>query len=306
MEIALNRRKRPRSVDAVVVGAGPAGLAAAVQLTRQGIDTVVFEKDRPGGQVATANLVENYLGLYRLPGAEIARLFVRHALNAGVRIRNAEVLGIRNRGRFLLRTTMGPWKARAVVLATGAVPVELAGAPPSVQYDTRAMEDFKGKRTVILGGGDAAFDRALRVNRVSSSVTVICRGKPSALPLLLDRCRESSITVVTDGGEPVISRGGGVIEVRTRKGSFCADVLVASIGKRADASGLLGTRAPLEPAFPDGHTRVPGLYVIGDLASGRHRYLSVATAMGVAAAEHATDFIRKGRGKTAKEGYSWK
>ena len=289
-----------------MVGAGPAGLAAAVQLTRQGIDTVVFEKDRPGGQVATANLVENYLGLYRLPGVEVARLFVRHALNAGVRIRKAQVLGIAIRGKFLLlRTTLGPWKARAVVMATGAVPIELEGAPAAVEYDTGALDDFNGKRTIILGGGDAAFDRALRVRPASSSVTVICRGKPSAIPLLITRCRKASIKVVSDAGEPVIAKRGGCVTVRTKKGSFCADVLVASIGKRADASGLVHTRARLEPAFPDGHTGIPGLYVIGDLASGRYRYLSVATAMGVAAAEHAGRFLRKDGGIRIKEGDAW-
>lgn len=283
---------RPRSTDVIVVGAGPAGLAAAVQLVRQGIDTIVLEKHRPGGQVATANLVENYLGLYRLPGGDIARLFVRHAIRAGVRIVRAEVLKIARRGHFVLQTSKGEWGARAVVVATGAVPRVLEGAGGAVDYDTNDLPDFRGKRVAVLGSGDAAFDRALRIVGVAASVRILCRGAPSALPLLVERCRRAGVSVVVGAGEPGISIRGRAVHVRTLKGDFRADRLVASIGKKPAAPILPWPLGRLKPAFPDGRTTMAGLYVIGDLASGRDRYLSVATGMGVASAMHIGRYLR--------------
>ena len=284
-----------RSADAIVVGAGPAGLAAAVQLTRQGIDTVVLEKDRPGGQIATANRVENYLGLFGIAGPEIARLFVRHAMNAGVRIVKADVAAVTGRGPFAIRTDRGDWRARAVVVATGAAPRELAGADGVVDYDTGDLDAFRGRSVLVLGSGDAAFDRALRIGPVASSVRIICRGKPTALPLLILRCRKASIPVVEDAGEPRVRMAGLRFEVGTRKGTLTADRLLASIGKTARPPGLPRPIEKLAPALPDGRTTVPGLWLVGDLVSGRERYLSTATGMGLSAAMAVGEWFKKAK-----------
>jgi thioredoxin reductase (NADPH) len=285
-----------RTVSVVVIGAGPAGLAAAVQLVRMGIKTIVFEKDRPGGQISTANLVENYLGLYGLPGVEIARLFVRHAMNAGVKMVRADVSSVTGRRPFTVRSDKGSWRARAVVVATGAVPRELQGTGGPVDYDTKDLGAFKGRSVIVLGSGDAAFDRALRIRPVASSVRIICRGKPSALPLLITRCRNAGIPIVASSGQPAVRVAAGRFELRTRKGIFQAERLLASIGKTARTPSLPKALEKLSPAFPDGRTTVPGLWVVGDLASGRDRYLSVATGMGLSAAMAIGEWLKKGKG----------
>ena len=297
---------RLRFPDVIVVGAGPAGLAAAVQLVRQGIDCVVLEKDRPGGQIATANLVENYLGLYRLSGADIAGLFVKHAMNAGVSIIRAEVRAISKGVPFIVATTKGAWRSRAVVVATGAAPNELDNTGGSVDYDTKDLAIFRGRNVVVLGSGDAAFDRALRIRPVASAVRIICRGKPSALPLLIQRCRKAKIKVVTDAGEPAVRFEAGGFLVRTQKGTFRAERLLSSLGKTARPPALPRPLAGLAPMFPDGRTKVPGLFLVGDLVSGRDRYLSIATGMGIAAAMAIGQWFKKGNGVEVGRAASWK
>ena len=289
-----------------MVGAGPAGLAAAVQLVRQGIGCVVLEKDRPGGQIATANMVENYLGLYRLPGADIARLFVKHAMNAGVRVVRTEVLRISGRRPFIISTTRGQWRCRAVVVASGAVPNELESPGGAVDYDTKDPALFRGREVLVLGSGDAAFDSALRIRPEAASVRILCRGKPSALPLLVVRCRKAGIRIVEDAGEPAVRFGDGGFEVQTRKGTYRADRLLASIGKTARPPALPRPLEGLAPAFPDGRTRLPGLYLVGDLVSGRNRYLSIATGMGIAAAMAIGEWFIKENGIGAGRAATWK
>ena len=115
---------REQEIDLAVVGAGPAGLAAAVQARRLGLDLLVLEEDRPGGALATAFFVENYPGFPGgVAGRELARRMVRQAQGLGVPIRKARVLRIRpEEGAFLLETDRGPLQARAVIAATGSRP----------------------------------------------------------------------------------------------------------------------------------------------------------------------------------------
>jgi thioredoxin reductase (NADPH) len=297
------------SVDVAVVGAGPAGLAAAVQLERQGIRTLLFEKCDPGGQIITANRVENYLGLPGLEGKELARRFLEHARQAGVRIVREEVLEVTHGEGFTLRTPERELHAKAVIVAAGAEPRRLEGLDgrlePRVRYDTRDMEEFKGKNTVILGGGDAALDRALRLKGVCSVLRVLSRGSITAHPGLVAECRRAGVKMIQGVGRWTVRPGNGGFSIATGKGTFSAEMVLASIGKEQRTAVLPKSIEELALAFPSGETGIPGLYIIGDLAAGRYRQLAVATGMGVAAAMHAAEFLKRVHGIKAEESPGW-
>jgi len=272
------------SVDVAIIGAGPAGLAAAVQLARQGIGAVVFERGEPGGQINTANRVDNYLGLPGLGGKEVAQRFIEHAVKAGVKILQEEVRELITAGEFTLRTTERELRAKAVIVATGAEPRildGLEGAPgPEIRYDTSDLGEFWGKSTIILGGGDAALDRALRLKGVCSRLRVLSRGAITAHPGLVAECRRAGVKMVQGVGRWKVAPGNGGLEVATGKGTFPAEVVLASIGKESRTALLPKNIEGLNVGFPAGQTNIPGLYVIGDIATGMYRQLSVATGMG--------------------------
>jgi len=302
------RRPEP-AVDVAIVGAGPAGLAAAVQLARQGVRAAVFERGVPGGQIMTANRVDNYLGLPGLEGRELARRFLAHARRLGVRIVREEVLGLFAGKRFAVRTARRVLRVNAVMVATGARPRRAEGlgegAGPRIKYDTRELEDFRGKDAVILGGGDAALDRALRLQHVCRQIRVLSRESLTAHPGLVSECRRGGIMMVQGVGKWNVRIEKGGFVVSTHKGSYSADVVLASLGKEPRNALLPERIRRVAPSFPAGATTMPGLYLIGDIAAGRYRQASVAAGMGVAAAMHAADYLRRTHGVRVEEGRGW-
>lgn len=283
------RAARGAILDAIVVGAGPAGLAAGVQLVRSGLRVVAIERGRPGGQLHSAALVENYPGISPTPGRRLAPRLAEWARTRGLRIIRGEVLGVEGRGPFTVVTRSGRRRARAVVVATGAGPREL-GELQSV-YELRETRRYRGRRVVIIGGGDAAFDAALRLRRVNSRVTVACRGRPSALPLLVERCLRAGVRVVSFAPLRGVSRIARGLRVETGAGELFADEVLTAVGKEPMEEILPLPLSKLRPHPLTGRTRIPGLYVIGDLAAGRYRQVAVAAGMGVAAAMDAAAFL---------------
>ncbi|MBM3295893.1 MAG: NAD(P)/FAD-dependent oxidoreductase, partial [Candidatus Aminicenantes bacterium] len=195
-------------VEVAVVGAGPAGASAAVQLRRSGVDFRIFEKAGTGGLLRNAYLVENYPGFPRgISGPALVRLIERHLKRLGIDVEKNEVLriGYRN-GRFILKTRRGDVRSRVCVIAAGTEPRRLPDGlvPPEAEgrvfYEAATLADrSKGMRIAVLGSGDAAFDYALNFAR-RNDVFILHRGrKPKGLPLLRRRARNRPRIVILDG-----------------------------------------------------------------------------------------------------------
>jgi len=172
--------------ELVIVGAGPAGLSAAIYGMRAGIDLVVIEKLAPGGQVMTTYEVENYPGFVDpIPGWELMSNIENQARRLGAEIRGVELSSIRrgSDGCFEIETGIGDAiRARAVICATGASLLKL-GVPGEAEFTGRGVSYcatcdaafFKERVTAVVGGGDTALEEALYLTRFASKVLLVHR-----------------------------------------------------------------------------------------------------------------------------------
>lgn len=291
----------PERVDLAVIGAGPAGLAAAIQAARAGVHTCLLDPTGfSGAQARTANWIENYPGF---PGGiDGARLMDRFAAQAGehglVPLPLRVTAVSRDHTDLCVELDNGhALRARAAIVATGAAPRRLELDLPTdapVAYRADALGRVRGRRVLVLGGGEAALDQALWLHRRgAASVTVALRGpRPRAMALLVDRATQQGIEQMpccqllalrapqtdADPWRAELSTGA----------TLPVDAVLVCIGKQPGGPRLPG------PDATDrlGRTTVPGLYRIGDCCRGRHRQVAIAVGDGVAAAMHATAYLK--------------
>lgn len=170
--------------DVVIVGAGPAGLGAAIYAPRAGLRAVVLERALPGGQMLETPAIENYPGFVEpISGFELAEKMRAQAERLGAQFRTAEVVGLTwAGGAWEVRTTGEPFRARAVIAATGVHPKELParGAKEHVGRGVSycAICDgffFRDKIVLVVGGGDSAFTEALALATLCRRVYLAIR-----------------------------------------------------------------------------------------------------------------------------------
>lgn len=170
--------------DVLIIGAGPAGLGAAVYGIRAGLNIAVLDRSPiSGGQVLTTYEVDNYLGLPKNSGGEISKKFREHADKLGVSFLTAQVETIEDKGEYkIVHTEEGDFEAKAVILATGAthamlgVEGEMKLAGMGVSYCATCDGAFFKKRTVaVVGGGDVAVEDAIFLAGLCEKVYLIHR-----------------------------------------------------------------------------------------------------------------------------------
>lgn len=184
--------------DVIIVGAGPAGLCAAMYAGRGMLKAVVLERGIPGGELLNTEKIEDYPGFLSILGPELAQKMTEHAQAFGADIRTAEVEGIRRAedGTFRVTTSDGDdYQAPTVILTAGGTPVKL-GVPGEAEYAGRGVSYcavcdgafFKGETIAVVGGGDAAVEEAEYLTRYAEKVYVIHRRDEfRASKLLQDR-----------------------------------------------------------------------------------------------------------------------
>ncbi len=169
--------------ELIIIGAGPAGLTAAVYGKRAGLDVLILEKDRPGGQIVITNEIENFPGVIHATGREMAESLRAHAAHFKAEFRTAAVQGVDLReGKKVVRTDKGDLEAEAVLIATGARYRKL-GCPGEGEFIGRGVSYcavcdgafFEDEVIAVIGGGNAAVEEASYLTQFASRVYIIHR-----------------------------------------------------------------------------------------------------------------------------------
>ncbi|MDX2061261.1 MAG: thioredoxin-disulfide reductase [Gemmatimonadales bacterium] len=171
--------------DVIIVGAGPAGLCAAMYAGRGMLNAVVLERGIPGGELLNTEKIEDYPGFESILGPELATRMTDHAKKFGADIRMENVEGIhpQSGGGFRVTTSSGAeFEAPTVILTAGGTPTKL-GVPGEAEYAGRGVSYcavcdgafFKGEQIAVIGGGDAAVEEADYLTRYASKVTIVHR-----------------------------------------------------------------------------------------------------------------------------------
>jgi thioredoxin reductase (NADPH) len=301
--------------DAVVIGAGPAGITAALYLVRSGVSVALIENGAPGGQVLSTAEIENYPGFPKgVKGWELADLFDAHLAGYPVARVRGEVASVASAegGIFRIALTEGESiEAKAVVVCTGAKHRDL-GAPGEDKFRGRGVSYcavcdgnfYRGRDVVVVGGGNSALEETLYLSRIVNKVYLVHRRDAfRGAKIYEDKIRETSnIELVTKsvideirggnaGMDSVIVRNVETGDTRVIE----AEGLFVYVGMlpvssfvptevTRDAVGFIVTDAEMA-------TSVPGIFAAGDVRSKRCRQVSSAVGDGATAATAALTYL---------------
>jgi thioredoxin reductase (NADPH) len=305
----------PGPYDVVIVGAGPAGLAAAVYASSEGLSTLVVERETIGGQAGTSTRIRNYLGFSRgLSGAELMQRAFQQAWVFGTmfvvtpNVTSLELGATRHRLTLSTGTEVG---ARSVILSVGVsyrrleVPAlhELEGN--GVYYGSSPSEarQFTDGDVYIVGAANSAGQAAVHLARYAANVTLVCRGRSlgqSMSRYLLDEIEGKDNIHLRSQTQVVDAAGEGRLESLTLQGpdgveTVPADALFILIGAEPrvewlpleierDERGFVETGA-------DYGTSVPGVFAIGDVRSGSVKRVASAVGEGSVVVQHVHRYL---------------
>jgi thioredoxin reductase (NADPH) len=301
--------------DLIIVGAGPAGLTAAIYAARARLRTLVLDESVPGGQVKTTHRVSNYPGFPEdVSGADLAKAFAAQAERFGATVRRAVEITAHDLSGPMKRFELDEAEqveAPAVVVATGARPREL-GLPGEAMFKGRGISFcatcdaayFEGKDIHVIGGGNSAVEESLFLARFARTVTLIHQLDhfQAEASTAEEALRHPKIKVIWSA-EPRAFEGEGGLRALTieelatkERRTLPTDGVFVFVGY-APRNDLVRGLLPLDRggyvvAGEDTGTAIPGLFVAGDLRAKPFRQITMAVADGTAAALSAQRFLK--------------
>jgi thioredoxin reductase (NADPH) len=303
---------KTRYVKILILGSGPAGLAAALYAARAELAPVIISGTEPGGQAALTFTVENYPGFPEgVGGAELGELFQKQAERFGAKVEYDSAYSVDiSKHPFTVVTDSGPIQTDALIIATGASSNRL-NVPGEKELTGRGTSYcatcdgwfFKDKHVVVVGGGDSALEEGLFMTRYANSVTIIhrrdsLRASPALQKRALEHPKIKFIwnTVVTEiiGEEKVEAVRAKNVQTNVES-LFPTDGVFIFVGHTPNTQMFKG-QVELENDYikVDAHmnTSVPGVFAAGEVADPHFRQVITSAGMGAAAAIEATYFLQ--------------
>ncbi|MFH0832958.1 MAG: FAD-dependent oxidoreductase [Candidatus Aenigmatarchaeota archaeon] len=301
--------------DAIIIGAGPAGLTASIYLARKKIDFLLISKD-VGGQALLSSDVENYLGYHLVSGAELVKKFQEHLEYYKIKIRNDEVVDIKKKGKIItVVTDKGKYECKTLVIASGKKPrrLEISGEKEFLgrgvtHCATCDAPLFTEKNVAVVGSGNSALDAVLQLTKIANKIYLLNRWKKlTADNVMIEKAKKndkvkilnetnitkiigdkfvSAVEIEKKGRREKIAVSGVFIEIGT-----IPNVEFAKIVKKNKRNEIMISRCT--EMFKENMTSVPGIFAAGDVTDIPEKQIIVAAGEGAKAALAAADYLSK-------------
>lgn len=298
--------------DVAIIGAGPAGMTAAVYASRANLNTVMIERGMPGGQMANTEEVENFPGFEMISGPDLSSKMFDHAKKFGAEYKYGDIKGIEDKGDYkVIDFGSSTLEATAVIIATGAE-YKKVGVPGEEQLGGRGVSYcavcdgafFKNKNIYVIGGGDSAVEEGTFLTKFASKVTIVHRrDQLRAQKILQDRAfKNDKIDFIWNHTLKSVNEKDGKV------GSLTLVSTVDGTEQTVEADGLfvyVGMKPLTQPfenlgitneagyivANDDMSTAIKGIFVAGDVREKGLRQIVTATSDGSIASQSAQEYI---------------
>lgn len=302
-------------LDVLMIGGGPSALTAAIYTSREDLDTTIYEKAVVGGIPAVVDMIDNYPGFPDgIEGAALAELMEKQAKRFGTKIEFGDVTGISKEDDIVVVTVDDvDVKAKAVLIATGNsnsklnVPGELEYYGRGVHYCATCDGAFyRGKRLVVVGGGNSAVQESIYLTRFASHIDLVVRSTIKASEVLQNELKkfvdDGKITVHLGAPtEEIVATDGHVTSVRVTQKSKSVNIPTDGVfifaglkpntgflkgsGIELDDQGFVKTDLKLQ-------TNIPGIFASGDVRSGATMQIAAAVGEGATVADSIDEYIQ--------------
>jgi thioredoxin reductase (NADPH) len=300
--------------DLIIIGGGPAGLTAGIYGARSGLKTLILEEKTIGGATAVSPLIENYPGFLAISGQELANKMAEHCRKFGVTIK--EVEGVREFDllgeRKIVKTDQASYSASAVIIATGCHYREL-DVPGENEFKGRGVSYcavcdgafFKGKRVIVVGGGNSAATSALYLSNIASDVKLVHRrDQLRAEEALFKNLQQRKVEFIWNSvikeirGEATVksvviynNKTGETKEIEVdgvfvQIGEVPNSELAVKAGVKVDEGGYIIVDKRQR-------TNIPGVFAAGDVTNGPVKQVGTAVGQAIIAATEAFGYIKR-------------
>lgn len=299
--------------ELVIIGAGPAGLTAAIYARRAGIDVLVCEGGMYGGQLVNTESIKNYPSYKSVEGWELARNMYLQAEECGTEFLFENVTGVTdNGGYFTVKTSAGETDCMAVIIANGSKRRRI-GCKGSDRFEGLGVsfcascdgQLYKGKPVAVVGGGDTAFEDALYLSALCSEV-YLCAKKITASEEMLNAAKDKENIFLREGMYPTEIYGdtkvsGIKIADKENEEDIPVSAVFTALGQSRD-NAVFATVVVVDDsgyiiASEDCSTDTKGVWAAGDTRTKPLRQIVTAASDGATAATAAAAYINKKRKK---------
>ena len=309
--------------DVIIIGAGPAGMTAAVYTSRANLSTLMIERGIPGGQMANTEDVENFPGFESILGPDLSNKMFNHAKKFGAEYAYGDIKEIVDGKEYkIVKAGSKEFKARSIIISTGAE-YKKVGVPGEKELGGRGVSYcavcdgvfFKNKRLFVIGGGDSAVEEGVYLTRFASQVTIVHRRDELRAQKILQKRAFDNEKVDFIWNHTIKSinekdgKVGSVTLVSTvdqTEQEFEADGVFIYIGmvplsKPFESLGITNENGYIE-TNDQMETKVPGIFAAGDIREKTLRQIVTATGDGSIAAQSAQHYVEE-LAESLKEAY---